>query len=280
MVIDFHTHIFPPDVIRGRESYLDREAWFAELYGRPEARMATVEDLIEEMDRSGVDMAVACGFAWNSLELCAYGNSYIADAAARFPERIIGFACVPPLRPGAAAELERCASLGLKGVGELMPDGQGFDLDDTAGLAPLASAAAAHGLPLLVHLSEPVGHSYPGKGTTTPGKGYRFVRAFPELKVVLAHWGGGLPFYELMPEVREAMANVYYDCAASPLLYDGGVFTVALRLLGPEKILFGSDFPLISPGRYRRELEGLELDGSAYDAIMGGNAARLLGVGR
>ena len=278
MVIDFHTHIFPPEIIRDRERYIGHEKWFGRLYGRPEARMAGIEDLISEMDRCGVDMAVACGFAWSSFDLCVLTNSYIADAAARFPGRVTGFANVPPLHPKAKAELERCASLGLRGVGELMPDSQGFDLADAAALAPVADAAAGLGMPVLVHLSEPVGHAYPGKGTATPGKGYRFAQAFPDLSIVFAHWGGGLPFFELMPEVREALRNVHYDCAASPYLYDRQIYPLALRLTGPEKILFGSDFPLISPERYFREAGEAGVEGADLEALMGANAARMLGV--
>lgn len=276
VIIDFHTHIFPPEIIADRAKYMPREDWFAHLYGNPTARMASAEDLITEMDRCGVDRAVACGFAWNSFDLCVETNSYVADAAQRWPERIIGFANVPPLHPRAEAELERCVSLGLKGIGELMPDGQGFDLAGVDSLRPLADIARTHSLPLLIHLSEPVGHSYPGKGWTTPDKGYKFASKFPDLAIVFAHWGGGLPFYELMPDVKKALSNVFYDCAATLYLYDTSIFRVARELLGPEKILFGSDFPLISPERYTQKIKEAGLSNGDLDAIMGGNALALL----
>lgn len=276
MIVDFHTHIFSPEVISNREAHLLQEEWFAHLYGPPGSRMARAAELIEEMDRSGVDRAVVCGFAWNSFDLYVDTNSYIADAVARYPGRLVGFANVPPLHPGATRELERCLDLGLKGIGELKPGGQGFDLDDDSGLEPLLSLVKEHRLPILMHLSEPVGRTYPGKGRTSPRKGYDFARRHPELKLVYAHWGGGLPFYELMPDVREALANVYYDCSASPYLYDPSIYRLAVEAVGSRKILFGSDFPLIPVERYLKEIKSAGLKKEDYEAIMGLSGQALL----
>lgn len=276
VIIDFHTHIFPPDVVSNRGAYLAQEEWFAHLYSSENARLATAGNLVEEMDRCGIDRAVVCGFAWNSFGLYVETNSYIADAVSRYPERLVGFANIPPLHPKATAELERCLDLGLKGVGELKPDGQGFDLADESGMQPLTAFAAENAVPLLVHLSEPVGHTYPGKGRTSPRKGYEFALQHPDLKLVYAHWGGGLPFYELMPDVRKALTNVYYDCSASPFLYESRIYRTAIDSVGYRKIFFGSDFPLISPERYVKEFDKAGLSADEREAIMGGNACLFL----
>lgn len=238
--------------------------------------MARARELIEEMDRFGVDRAVVCGFAWDSFDLYVETNSYIADAVARYPGRLVGFANVPPRHPDAARELERCLGLGLKGIGELKPDGQEFDLDDDASLEPVLALAAEHSMPLLLHLSEPVGRIYPGKGRTSPRKGFNFACRHPELKLIYAHWGGGLPFYELMADVKAALGHVHYDCSASPYLYDPAIYRLATEAAGSHKILFGSDFPLISPERYIEEIGGAGLNQKDYEAIMGGNAEALL----
>ena len=86
-------------------------------------------------------------------------------------------------------------------------------------------------------------------------------RDYPNVKIVCAHWGGGLPFYALMPEVRDALENVWFDTAASPFLYSPEVFSSVAALVGTEKILPGSDFPLIRFGRIRRQIAeaGMEL---------------------
>lgn len=276
MIIDFHTHIFPPDVIQDRATLLQKEEWFAHLYGSPNARMAGAGDLVAEMDRCGVDRAVVCGFAWESFELYQKTNSYIAEAVARFPQRLIGFGNVPPRHPEAGEEIARCLAMGLKGIGEMKAEGQGFDLDDETTLEPVIEAAAAHGLPLLIHISEPVGRIYPGKGRSSPRKAYEFARRHPEIRLIYAHWGGGLPFYELMPEVRGHLANVWYDCSASPYLYVAAVYRLVLESAGAAKILFGSDYPLISPERYFEEIDSLGLSESDRAAILGGSARALL----
>lgn len=241
--------------------------------------MASARGLVEEMDRCGVDRAVACGFAWNDFDLYVETNDYIADAVSRFPDRLIGFANVPPLHPGAIDELERCAGLGLTGIGEIKPLGQGFDLArDLDRLRPLVERAVGLGMPMLIHMSEPVGRKYPGKGTTTPRRGYLFAREFPQLKLIFAHWGGGLMFYELMEDVRKELANVYYDCSASPYLYDPGIYRLALSLPCRHKLLFASDYPLMRLDRCLEEVAGLGLPQDDYDALMGGNARAFFGA--
>jgi predicted TIM-barrel fold metal-dependent hydrolase len=278
VIVDCHTHIFSPEIIAGREALLQHEEWFARLYGKTNAPMASAGELVAEMDRCGVDKAVACGFAWNSFDLYVETNTYIADAVSRFPERLIGFANVPPLHPEAVDELERCLELGLRGIGELKGEGQSFDLDDVESLRPLSDIAMAHDVPLLIHLSEPVGRFYPGKGGSSPRRGFNFAAANPGLKLIFAHWGGGLPFYELMPDVIEALASVWYDCSASPFLYRPEIYRIATDVVSSEKILFGSDFPLIPMDRYIQEIEEAGLLDSERTAILGGNAAKLLGL--
>src|SRR5262249_46901363 len=156
------------------------------------------------------------------------------------PDRLIGFAAIQPAAGEAAVrEVERVARAGLRGVGELMPHGQGYRLDQTPLIAPIAEACVALGLPLQTHTSEPVGHVYPGQGEVTVQTVLHLATSFPELKLICGHWGGGLPFYELMPEVRAAATNVFYDTAASPYLYDARVYQAARVLVGAEKVLFG-----------------------------------------
>ncbi len=277
MIVDFHTHVFPPEIIARRQAYLERDRWFGLLYGGPRARLATAKDLLATMDASGIDAAVTFGFAWADQGLCRLANDYVADAVRAHPGRLIGLAVLNPAAPGAEAELARAAAAGLSGLGELMPDGQGYALGGVGVLGPMIAAAQALGWPTLVHTNEPVGHSYPGKGSPSLAGAVQLATQFPEARLVLAHWGGGLLFYELMPEVRAALANVYYDTAASPYLYDDAIFPLAWRLAG-DRVLFGSDYPLLSPARFLRRVRGSGLPGEALAGILGGNAARLLGL--
>jgi predicted TIM-barrel fold metal-dependent hydrolase len=280
MIIDFHTHITPPHIIQNRDKYLTRDIWFEELYGHPQARLVTADELIAEMDRSGVQKSVTFGFGWRDAGLLREANDYVIDAVRRYPDRLIGFGIVNPACSEAAVqELERCAAHGLRGVGELMPNGQGFSLDDERAMRPVVEVAVAHGMPILSHTSEPVGHFYPGKGTVNPDVVYRFVELFPDATLVCAHWGGGLPFYELMPEVMRRLRKVYYDTAASLFLYRDKIFFLAGTLM-PEKILFATDYPLIGQRKMHARLVLAGLPRATLNKIQGGNAARLLGLKR
>ena len=145
-------------------------------------------------------------------------------------------------------------------------------------MTPIMEVAIARDLIVLTHSSEPVGHIYAGKGTVTPDELSRFIEMFPEAKIVCAHWGGGLPFYALMPEVAETLRNVYFDSAASPFLYTPNVFTNAINLVGPDKVLFGTDYPLISHKRLLAQVETQALDPETKAAVLGGNAGKLLGL--
>lgn len=279
MIIDFHTHITAPEIIARRDEYLVRDAWFRDLYTDPQARLSSVEDLVAAMDLASVNQSVVFGFGWRDMDLCRQDNDYIMEAVARHPERLIGFAVVNPVTGDEAVrEIERCAKGGLLGVGELMPDGQGYHLDDEKTMAPIVEVVTDHNMVLLTHCSEPVGHLYPGKGTVTPDEVIRFARLFPDATLVCAHWGGGTIFYELMPEVARVMRNVYYDTAASLYLYQDDIFSLAARW-APGKVLFATDYPLIPPGRFIRRMERARMPTATLRRILGGNAWRVLKLG-
>lgn len=278
MIIDCHTHIFPPEVIENRFDYASRDPCFAGLYGNPKAKMVTAEKLIEEMDKAGVDKSVVLNIGWRSIELCYATNDYILEAAAKYSGRLIPFCSVPQLcSPDSITEIDRCVKGGAKGVGELRPDIE-LDLMDEYGVAYLVDYMKTNKLTLLVHSTEPVGHDYPGKDLVTPAVLETFICQLPGVNIICAHWGGGLPFYTLMPEVKKAFARVYYDSAASPFLYTPAVYGAVANLAGKDKVLFGSDYPLISQKRQLDEINALEMDGADKELLLGGNAAKLLGI--
>lgn len=279
MILDFHTHLFPPEFVAHRAEYAARDPWFGMLYGNPKAKMATADDLLASMAADGVDIAVAMPFGWSDQGLAEECNSYLIEVMRAHGDHIIALAAIQP-RAGAraVAEIERCARAGMPGIGELMPHGQGYRLRDTVLLAPLAEAAQALGLFVLTHTSEPVGHHYLGKGDVVPGDLEAFVRAFPAVRVVAAHWGGGFPFYELMPEVHAAAMNVWYDSAAALYLYQPSIFTTVAHVVGSHKLLWGSDFPLIAQRRMLDYARASGLDSASLARVLGGNAAAFLGL--
>ena len=279
MIIDFHTHVFPPQIKKNRNKYIDSDSCFAILYSQKDAKLATADELVADMDKNEIDISVITNIGWTTHELCVETNDYILESVARYPHRLVGFCTVQPNSYDAAIdEIERCAQGGIRGVGELRPDMQLFDLKDEEIIGPLIDVISKHKMILLTHASEPVGHQYPGKGAITPDMLYPFITNFPDLTIVCAHWGGGLPFYALMPEVKQAMRNVYFDTAASPFLYSPQIYHQVIQLVGSDKILFGSDYPLLAQNRLLSEIRSLDLPEETRNSILSGNAQRLLGI--
>ena len=278
-IVDAHTHAFPPDWVADRSAHLGSDLWFSQLYEAPTARMIDATGLIEAMDAAGVAQAVMCGWPWADPGHCREHNDYLAEAAAASEGRLAWLGTVSPAPLGAADEAERCLALGASGIGELNADAQGFDVAEPTVLADLAAVLVAAGKPLLLHASEPVGHRYPGKGTATPDRLVSLLEAHPDLTIILAHWGGGLPFYELMPEIAELTRNVVYDTAASSYLYRPGIFRAVVEIAGADRVLWGSDHPVLNMGRFlRRTRRDAALSDDELQAILGENARRVFGL--
>lgn len=278
-IVDAHTHLFAPDIVRDRSGHLARDAWFGELYASPKIVLVTPEDLIASMDGAGIEVSVVCGWPWKDMGLCREHNDFLADVRRTYPDRVSWLAIVNPGSPEAPAEIERAVSLGACGIGELNADAQGFSWERPASLADTMDACVQAGAPVLMHCSEPVGHAYPGKGTATPEKILHFLEANPGLRVAAAHWGGGLPFYELMPEVASLTANVVYDSAASTYLYGFDIFPVVERLVGTRRLMFGTDYPLLRQRAFLDRVLGSGIPVDALPALLGGTATDVFRLG-
>jgi predicted TIM-barrel fold metal-dependent hydrolase len=279
MRIDCHTHLFPPEIRGTRERFFPNESAFELLYGNPQSRMVGARELLATMDEDGIDRAVVLGFPWRQAKIFRRHNDYILEAVAAYPDRLIGMACFEAVHPEAAEETRRCLDGGLRGVGELAFYENGITAASIEKLAPTMSICRAHGVPMMLHTNEPVGHNYPGKAPNTLRQIYDLVCRFPENRIILAHWGGGLFFYHLLKkEVKAALHNVYFDTAATPYLYDPAIWTTACAVVGADRILFGTDYPLLKPGRYLEEIEAAGVSEKDRRRLLGMNAAAIWGL--
>jgi predicted TIM-barrel fold metal-dependent hydrolase len=278
MIVDAHTHIFPESFIERRDGLLADEPAFAELYSSPRARMATAAEVIRAMDEAGVDRAVIAGFTWVDAGRCVEHNDALLETALASGGRLLPFCCVPLTGPIILErEMRRCVASGAAGFGEVRPESIGVCLDEGVVGQALGEAAAALGSVLLIHASEPVGHQYAGKTGSSIGAIWRFLTAHPTIVSILAHLGGGLPFYAHMPEVQDLFTRTYVDTAAVPWLYEPSAIRTAIDRIGAGRIMFGSDFPLRHPARdLEWMLEGVPLDEPEQQAILGSNALELL----
>jgi predicted TIM-barrel fold metal-dependent hydrolase len=277
MIIDCHTHIFPEEVRGNRGAFCKKDKGFASIYDHSKAKVVGVEDLIASMDESGIERSVICGFPWSQPALCSLQNQYLMESASRYPNRLIVFVSLLFSNPDwSEKELDRAVKGGARGVGEIAFYRDEMTSQDIHSMKGILAQMERQGIPLLLHTNETIGHPYPGKGRTPLERFYEMILSCPTLPIILAHWGGGFPFYELMPEVAKVMANVYYDTAASPFLYSKKIYAIAREIVGVEKIFFGTDFPLISPRRYYQELEGSGLSKQDREKILGLNFSRLI----
>jgi len=275
VIIDFHTHIFPPEVRDNRDEYVKRDATFAEIYANTKAKIATAEDLLASMEYAGVEVSVALGFAWREHELCARHNDYLLEAAAKSDGRIVASCTVNMAAEEAAGEVQRCVAAGARGLGELRPESQNWDLNGEPG-AQLAGLAREHRLILLFHVTEVGGHEYAGKEGLQLGAFYRFAMEHTDISIIGAHLAGGLPF--AMPETPRASLTACADTAARRFLYPETAYRDLVDRWGARRLLLGSDYPLVTQAAQMEDVRTHLRRESERDLVLGENAAQLLGL--
>jgi uncharacterized protein len=277
MLIDCHVHLLPTKVREDRTPFCESDPAFGILYRSEKAKLASGTDIIDYLDRSGIDKAVVFGFPWADPELITRNNDEMWEFHQRHPDRIIPFAVLSPHGgKNAFDEAQRTVQGGFSGFGELAVYAGGWTKEGFDSLAPVFELASSAGVPVLVHINEPVGHLYPGKVHVDFSALVEILRAYPGLDVILAHLGGGIFVYGLMPEIRGVFARTYVDTAAAPFLYDSRIYNVVAQIMGPDKIVFGSDYPLLPLSRYLKHLDQAGIDADARAGILGRNMERLL----
>ena len=220
MIIDSHVHILPPRMRDSRDELAGADPWF-DMCHQGGRSIITAGELLATMDATGIDRSVCFGWPFADPEHCAEANDHLIRVQREHGDRLTCFATVSPARPGAVDELRRCAGEGLRGVGELNADAQGFDLADTAA-DDVAGACNSSRDPAGAALQRTGRPRLPGQGHRDAGPGRWLCDASPGLKLVCAHLGGGLPFYAHMPEVAELCrrALVRHRGGAVPLRAD------------------------------------------------------------
>lgn len=274
-VVDAHTHAFSPDRIRDRARLVADDRWFGELYANPKARLTTANDVWDSSRAAGIARTIICGFPWSDAGICRDENAYLAEFCANSNGEVDWLGIVVPGDGDAARDAAWCFEHGAVGLGEFNSDGQAAPLEAVERWQPVVDIARTAGRPILLHASEAVGHAYPGKGTATPDRLVRWLEHAPDVDVVFAHWGGGLPFFELMPEIRRITERVIYDCAASTYLYRFDVFPQVIDLVGAERVIWGSDFPVLGQQKFLSRSRSALRNLNETRAVLSGNAERV-----
>ena len=289
MIIDAHVHLYPNEVDLDPAGWAARsgERHWAVLCtrrrrdGRAVQTLPTIDELLAAMDAAGISRAVLLGWYWEKPETCAWQNRFYGACVRGHPDRLAAFAAVHPAagREAALDEVRRAHGDGLIGLGELSPHSQSYRIDDPV-FSDVLNLAGELQMPVNLHVTDPASRPYVGRIETPLADFVQLARGFPRTTFILAHWGGMLPLVDATVTTA-ALPNVYYDTAASPLLYDSIIWTRALGVIETGRVLFGSDFPLNlypkldeTPGLVRLVAEAR--NGGADASGLAGNAMRLL----
>jgi predicted TIM-barrel fold metal-dependent hydrolase len=278
--IDTHVHVqsdssgrraLPADLLAAMDAYFGhapRDLTIDELAGfYREREMAAVVFT--------VDARTAMGVVPNSSE-------EIAEGAARHPDVLIPFGSVDPRTGDAAIELARrlVVEHGVRGF-KFHPTLQGFD-PSAEEFHPLWGAISDLGVPIVVHTGQTgVGAGLPG------GYGLKLrysnpmllddvAADFPGLTIILAH--PSVPWQDEALSMAAHKANVYIDLSGwSPKYFSPALVRQAGSIL-QDKVLFGSDYPALTPDRWLDDFAKLELRDEVRPKILKHNAARVLGL--
>jgi uncharacterized protein len=193
------------------------------------------------------------------------GNRLLYEEIRRFPDRIVGYATLHSTRFGSEAieNLARCYEVyGMKGLKVYSTPEASFAEPWTV---PILEKCVEFGWPVLAH--------------STPAECEYLLTRVPECKLMMAH-AGSQPFafgdWNRAIMVAERFRNLYLDTTSSTI--DAGFVEKAVAALGPTKIIFGTDTPLLDPYMQKTRIEEARISQEARELIMGGNIQRLMGI--
>lgn len=206
----------------------------------------------------------------------------VAQGAARNADVLIPFGSVDPTTGADAVVLARelVVEHGVRGF-KFHPTVQGFDPSDDAWF-PLWESIEELGVPALFHTGQTgIGAGLPGghgleMALSNPMLLDRVAARFPQLQIVLAH--PSVPWVDEQLAVAVHKSNVWIDLSGwRPKYFPPALVRQAGSIL-QDKVLFGTDFPLILPERWMADFDALELSDTARGKILRDNAVRLLGL--
>ncbi len=283
MIIDIHTHTFP-EAIAGRA--------IAGLQARSHTALftgATEAELSASMRQAGIGLSVILPVATNPHQVPKVNDASPRINAHTAQTGLLSFGCMHPDFPDPAEELRRISAAGIRGI-KLHPVYQGTDIDDPRFLRIL-DAAGELGLIVLIHAGYDVG--LPGEAQATPEKVARALDAVGPVTMVLAHMGGWRCWQEAADRLAwrglyldtafslhpmHPIADGYYTAPDSLARMDSEAFIRQVRDFGADHVLFGTDSPWEDQAAEVAAIRALPLTDPEKEAILGGNAARLLGL--
>lgn len=262
MKIDFHTHCFP-DALAERVIPL--------LAGNADIKAylnGKISDLLASMKRCGIDQSVMLQIATKPSQ----NHTVNTWAMERNEPGIVAFGSIHPLGEDWSPELDRLAAAGIKGI-KFHPEYQGFYVDADF-MAPIYRRIRELGLIVVFHAGVDVGVPPPVHGT--PRHFANILDLLPPGRTVLAHMGG----WNLWDDVEKLLVGTHliFDTSFCHDYMTPEQMKRIIRNHGAEKFVMGSDSPWDDQARAMKAIKSLDLTTTEEDAILGGNAARLLSI--
>ena len=259
-ISDSHAHIFPQKIA------LKASGATGEFYGVAMHHDGMAHTLDSELSAAGIDRALVCSPATTPHQVESI-NDFIAEKCKKYP-RFFGVATLHPDTPDSAKEIERLISLGLHGV-KYHPDFQRFKIDDEK-MFPTYKLLEEKGLPVLFHAGD---KRYDFSG---PKRIINVIERFPDLKIIAAHFGGYSEWDEVWKYPKHK--NLYFDTSSSLWVMSKDEARIFIDHFGANQFMFGSDFPMWTPGEELREFLAIELTDKERERILNGTFEELFGL--
>ncbi len=249
-IIDFHCHIYP-DPIAQKATDSIRE--FYELEGgHMDGRVST---LLQRGTQAGIDRFVVLPVGMRPDKV-RHVNDFIKGEVAKC-SRFIGFGTIHAQMENIADEAQYIIDSNLQGI-KMHPDFQRFDIDDPR-LDALYETVQGK-IPVMFHMGD---QRY---DFSHPARLRRVMERFPKLQAVAAHFGG-YSMYETAYEELKDQENCIFDVSSSLMFMENGVGEKYIRLYGPERMVYGTDYPLWDPVNEVRRFFSLKLTDTEFEQI-------------
>jgi predicted TIM-barrel fold metal-dependent hydrolase len=228
------------------------------------------EDLRLRMSRAGIARSVLLPLAKGCGDVPGL-NDWVSSVSG---EGLIAFGAVHPLMEDLEPELDRLAAAGVRGV-KMMPLLQEFYPDDPR-MGRFYEAVIERRMLLVTHAGrDPLNRP---EVYGTPERFARTIECYPDLCLELAHLGGLRMWDDVRKYLLPAGGRVCFDTAYVSFYMSPKEIAELIADIGPERVLFGSDYPWEDPGRAAHIIMGLGFSEDELEAILWKNAARLLGL--
>ncbi len=261
-IIDFHNHIYPDKIARKATDAVGAFYDFQVM-----ERTGTVEELISSHKQVGIDICVVHAVATNPHQVQAV-NDFVAKTALENKGSIYAFGSLHQDYEDKIGEINRCISMGLKGI-KLHPDTQMFNVDDERLLEAYDYMQGR--LPLMLHAGD-YRYDY-----SHPRRIKRICRMFPRLQVIGAHFGGW-SVYDQGVKYLLSEENCMVDTSSTSGFTTPEKFAELIHTFGEDRLIFGTDFPMWDTGSELERFMRVKLSDTQREKILYGNAAKLLKI--